>query len=93
MGADGPGGLQLCVWVQDVVAELRSSSKLSGTSGWEKSNWQGKSGPSSIVTENVPRTISPLLWSMDKLQGREMPRKKRERKMKESRNWFCEGAV
>jgi hypothetical protein len=32
---------------------------------------------------------------MDKLQGREMPRKERERerKMKESRNWFCEGAV
>uniref|UniRef100_K3Z956 Uncharacterized protein n=1 Tax=Setaria italica TaxID=4555 RepID=K3Z956_SETIT len=59
MGADGPGGLQLCVWVQVVVALFRSSSKLSGTSGWEKSNWQGRSAPSSIVTENVPRTNFP----------------------------------
>nr|CAB3461082.1 unnamed protein product [Digitaria exilis] len=40
MGADGPGGLQLCVWVQVVVEVLRRSSKMSGISGWEKRNWQ-----------------------------------------------------
>jgi hypothetical protein len=39
MAAEGPGGLQLCVWVQVVVALLKNSSKLSGISGWEKSNW------------------------------------------------------
>ncbi|AQK86952.1 hypothetical protein Zm00014a_029597 [Zea mays] len=83
MATEGPGGLQLCVWVQVVVALLKNSSKLSGISGWEKSSWQGRSAPSSIVAENVCREqISPPVVNGQVAQERCL---KREREVKESR--------
>jgi hypothetical protein len=54
MAADGPGGLQVCVWLQvaALLLLLRRSSKVPGISWWEKRNWLGRSTPSSICGKN-----------------------------------------
>lgn len=77
MAADGPGALQVCVWLQELVDALllRRSSKAPGISGsgWEKRNWLGRSTPSSIATEFCPRNNLSLCsqWASCRAKSRQ----------------------